>query len=35
MAEPGKMMAADERRADRRSRAVLGPLPEHFLRIPG
>ena len=34
MAEPTKM-SAETVRADRRNRAVLGPLPEHFLRIPG
>ena len=34
MADSVKMSAA-ERREDRRRRAVLGPLPESFLRIPG
>jgi len=33
MAENVKMSAA-ERREDRRRRAVLGTLPESFLRIP-
>jgi len=28
-------MSSDERRAERRRRAVVGPLPESFLRIPG
>ena len=26
---------AEERRAERRRRAVTGPLPESFLRVPG
>ena len=25
----------EERRAERRQKAVVGPLPESFLRIPG
>ena len=41
--EPFKMMKAaeasgkttEERRAERRQKAVVGPLPESFLRIPG
>ena len=27
--------SAEERRAERRRRAVVGPLPDSFLRIPG
>ena len=27
-------MSAEEKRAERRKRAMLGPLPETFLRIP-
>ena len=26
---------AEERRAERRRKAVVGPLPDSFLRIPG
>ena len=33
MPEKGKM-GAEEKRAERRNRAMLGPLPETFLRIP-
>jgi hypothetical protein len=28
-------LTAEEKREDRKKRAVLGPLPESFLRIPG
>lgn len=27
--------SVEERRAERRQKAVVGPLPESFLRIPG
>lgn len=33
MSEKEKM-SAEEKRAERRKRAMLGPLPETFLRIP-
>jgi hypothetical protein len=26
---------AEERRAERKKRAIIGPLPDSFLRIPG